>query len=200
MEDGRITGIETEFGAVDADTVIVAAGSVTPDLIADLPIRAFMWNAVYLDVDADASTWPAGGDADRQMYWRDTSSEDLLAGRENQTFSSEPAIDPEFERLVAEELPEFFEYDNYEVVRWEKCSMADATTPDGRAIIDAPDSTPGELVVAAGFYGAGMKAGFAIGDVVRLHVTGESNPPWSPRLSRSTVSTHVKFYDVPTHN
>lgn len=176
-ENGHVAGIETEFGGVDAETVVAAAGSVTPELVADhldVPIRPFTWNAVHLDVDADVSRWPTGGDADRRMYWRDTPAGHLLVGRENRTFSTEPAIDPGFERLVAEELPDFFEYDDYEVVRWEKCPMADATTPDGRAIVDAPAEAPDGLVVAAGFHGAGVMAGYAIGDVVRSHVTDES--------------------------
>lgn len=174
-EGDRVTGVDTEFGPVDADTVVVAAGSVTPHLVADhldVPIRPFTWNAVYLDVDADVSEWPAGGTREHRIYWRPMPSGDLLVGRENQTFSEEPAIDPAFERLVAEDLPDFFGYDEYEVVRWEKCPMADATTPDARAIIDAPDEGPAGLVVAAGFHGAGVMAGLAIGDVVCEHVTG----------------------------
>jgi sarcosine oxidase subunit beta len=177
--NGAVTGVDTEFGPIDADHVVVAAGSVTPDLVADhvqLPIRPFTWNAVYLDVDADVSAWPTGGDRERRIYWRPMPSGELLVGRENQTFSTEPAIDPAFERLVADDLPEFFSYDDYDIVRWEQCPMADATTPDGRAVIDAPETGPEGLVVAAGFHGAGVMAGFAIGDVVQSHVTGEAVP------------------------
>jgi sarcosine oxidase subunit beta len=175
-DDGRVTGVDTEFGPVGADTVVVAAGSVTPDLVADhldLPVRPFTWNAVYLDVDADVTEWPAGGTREHRIYWRPMPSGAFLVGRENQTFSDDPAIDPAFERLVAETLPDFFGYEEYEVIRWEKCPMPDATTPDARAIIDAPTAAPDGLVVAAGFHGAGVMAGLAIGDVVREHVTGE---------------------------
>jgi glycine/D-amino acid oxidase-like deaminating enzyme len=176
---GGVAGVHTEFGPVDADHVVVAAGSGTTALVDEhvtLPIRPFTWNAVYLDVDVDVSGWPAGGDRERRLYWRSMPSGHLLVGRENQTFSDDPEIDPEFERLVAEDLPEFFSYDDYEVVRWEKCPIADTTTPDGRAVIDAPDAAPEGIVVAAGFHGAGVMAGLAIGDAVRSLVTGEDAP------------------------
>jgi glycine/D-amino acid oxidase-like deaminating enzyme len=172
-ESDRVTGIDTEFGAVDADHVVVAAGSGTTSLVdehVELPIRPFTWNAVYLDVDEDVSEWVPGGDKQRRIYWRPMPSGELLVGREYQTFSDDPEIDPEFEALVADDFPDFFTYDDYEVVRWEKCPIADTTTPDARAIIDAVG--PAGLVVAAGFHGAGVMAGLAIGDVVRSHVTG----------------------------
>lgn len=175
-DDGRAVGVDTEYGRVDADHVVVAAGSATPALVDDhveLPIRPFTWNAVYLDVDADVSAWPAGGDRERRIYWRSMPSGELLVGREYQTFSDDPEIDPAFERMVAEDLPDFFAYDDYEVVRWEKCPVADATTPDARAILDSPDAAPDGLVVAAGFHGAGVMAGLAIGDAVRSLVTSE---------------------------
>ena len=175
-EGGRVTGVETEFGGVESDTVVVAAGSGTTNLLdghVELPIRPFTWNAVYLDVDVDVSAWPAGGDRERRIYWRPMPSGNLLVGREYQTFSDDPEIDPEFEAMVADDLPDFFTYNEYEVVRWEKCPIADTTTPDARAIIDAVG--PENLVVAAGFHGAGVMAGLAIGDVVRSRVTGEES-------------------------
>jgi len=176
IEGDRVAGVETAFGGVDADHVVVAAGSGTADLLADhleLPLRPFTWNAVYLDVDADVAGWPTGGDREHRIYWRPMPSGELLVGREHQAFSDEPAVDPAFERLVAEELPDVFAYDDYEVVRWEKCPIPDTTTPDARAVIDAPDAAPEGLVVAAGFHGAGVMAGLAIGDAVRSLVTGE---------------------------
>ncbi len=175
-EGGRLTGVETEYGPIDAETVVAAAGSATPNLVAghvDLPIRPFTWNAVYLDVDVDVTDWPAGGDGERRIYWRPTPSGHLLVGREHRAFGDELGVDPAFERMVEEELPGFFAYDDHEVVRWEDCPVADATTPDARAIIDAPAAAPDGLVVAAGFHGAGVMAGLAIGDAVRSIVTGE---------------------------
>lgn len=200
-DDGHIAGVDTEFGPVAADTVVVAAGSMTPDLVADhleLPIRPFTWNAVYLDVDVDVSDWPAGGNRERRIYWRPTPSGDLLVGRENQTFDDEPAIDPAFKRLVADDLPGFFRYDEYEVVRWEKCPMPDATTPDGRAVIDAPEAAPDGLVVAAGFHGAGVMAGLAIGDVVREHVTGDPAPVESEAFALDRFEERGREFEFAT--
>ena len=171
-ENGRVAGVDTEFGTVEAADVVVAAGSGTTALVDDhveLPIRPFTWNAVYLDIDADVSEWVPGGDKQRRIYWRPMPSGELLVGREYQTFSDEPEIDPEFETMVADDFPDFFTYDDYEVVRWEKCPISDTTTPAARAVIDAVG--PDGLVVAAGFHGAGVMAGLAIGDVVRSHVT-----------------------------
>jgi glycine/D-amino acid oxidase-like deaminating enzyme len=140
---------------------------------ARLPIRPFTWNAVYLDVDVDVDDWPCGGDSEFGIYFRPIDGQ-LLVGRENPTFSDDPEIDPAFERLVAEELPDFFAYDDHDVVRWEKCPIPDTTTPDGRGVIDAVG--PDGLVVAAGFHGAGVMCGLAIGDAVRSLVTG-ADPP-----------------------
>ncbi|WP_416840921.1 NAD(P)/FAD-dependent oxidoreductase [Haloferax sp. DFSO52] len=177
VEDGRVVGVDTEYGPIDADDVVVAAGSATPDVVAEhveLPIRPFTWNAVYLDVDGDVTNWPMGGDTEHQLYWRTMPTGDLLVGRENQTFDADPKIDADFERLVDEDLSTFFAFDDFDVVRWETCPIPDATTPDARAIIDAPAAAPEGLVVAAGFHGAGVMAGLAIGDIVRSYVTGEA--------------------------
>lgn len=198
-ESGAVTGVETEFGGVDADTVVVAAGSGTTALLdehVELPIRPFTWNAVYLDVDVDVAEWAPGGDRERRIYWRPMPSGDFLVGREYQTFSDDPEIDPEFEAMVAEDLPDFFAYDDYEVVRWEKCPIADTTTPDARAIIDAVG--PDGLVVAAGFHGAGVMAGLAIGDVVRSHVAGEESSVEADAFALARFDSRSRDFEFAT--
>lgn len=186
VEDGAAVGVETEFGAVHAGTVVVAAGSATRDLLLDvlpLPLRKFTWNVAYLDAGLP-SDYPMGGDSRIGAYWRRTRDDHLLVGVENR-YESEPTTREE-EQVVGEklrtflgdDLPEILEHvdDDTDLVRYEVCPMADTTTPDARGIIDAPAEGPDDLVVAAGFHGAGVMATDSIGTAVRAHVTGDDAP------------------------
>lgn len=183
VEDGSAIGIETEFGAVEADAVIVTAGSETRALLADilaLPLKKFTWNVAYLDANLPGG-YPMGGDATLRAYWRGTRDGHLLVGTEH-SYDGEPVDERTFgeklDRLVRDELPHLLAHveTNTEIVRYECCPLADATTPDARAIIDSPDEGPDDLVVAAGFHGAGVMAADSIGAAVRAHLTDEDPP------------------------
>jgi glycine/D-amino acid oxidase-like deaminating enzyme len=185
VEDGATVGVETAYGTVEADAVVVAAGSQTRSLLADvlpLPIKKFTWNVAYLDVDV-AEGYPMGGDQRLGAYWRRTRDGYLLVGVEH-PYESEPSADAEatfgdrLDTVFAEELPTVLAAVDREVnvVRYEVCPMADATTPDATGIIDAPADGPDDLVVAAGFHGAGVMAAGSIGTAVRARLTGEDVP------------------------
>lgn len=205
VEDGTAVGVETEFGAVRGDSVVVAAGSATRHLLADvlpLPLRKFTWNVAYLDAGLP-EPYAMGGDSQLGAYWRRTRDDHLLVGVENRyvsepkTRADEQVIGEKLESLLTD-LPELLAHvdENTDVVRYEVCPMADTTTPDARGIIDAPDEAPDNLVVAAGFHGAGVMATDSIGTAVRSLVTGEEAPfSLSPfRLDRfETRNTEFPF-------
>jgi glycine/D-amino acid oxidase-like deaminating enzyme len=191
VEDGVATGVETEYGGVEADAVVVAAGSGTRALLADalpLPLRKFTWNVAYLDAGLPAD-YPMAGDPVHGVYWRPTRDGHLLVGAQHQYDGppeDEREIGPEFEALLREEFPRIAAHGDSEVVRYECCPMADTTTPDTNPIVDAPEEGPESLVVAAGFHGAGVMAADSIGTAVRSLLTGEEAPfPLAPfRLDR----------------
>lgn len=213
VEDGEVVGLETEYRTVDADSVVVAAGSGTRPLLEDvlpLPIRRFVWNVAYLDVELPDG-YPMGGDAQEEIYWRPTRDNNLLIGiehyygndnlpRERRSTGergakgAEPSslrgddhmkMGPELEQLLTEDVPELYTHveSAEDAVRWEVCPMADCTTPDASPIIDAPDEGPDDLVVAAGFHGAGVMATKSIGAAVRSFLTDDDCPfPREPHL------------------
>ncbi|MFB6304731.1 MAG: NAD(P)/FAD-dependent oxidoreductase [Haloferacaceae archaeon] len=176
VADGAVTGVETEYGPVAADAVVVAAGSGTPALldgVVDVPIRPFTWNVAVLDVGVDARrTHPIGGERSHELYWRPTRDGNLLVGTEYDLGwpdPAEPGVDPAFERRLRESVPDLLAgVADADLVRWEYCRRADATTPDARAIVDR---TPVDgLVVAAGFHGTGVMSAGAVGTAVRALV------------------------------
>lgn len=181
--DGAVTGIRTEFGDVAADHVVCAAGSGSRPLLADhvaLPIRRFTWNVAFLEpaTSLDAG-FPMGGERERAFYFRPTPDGQLLVGTEH--FFDDPGADPHVaesaRRTVRERVPELLApARDAAIVRWEHCTLADASTPDTRAIIDAPADVPDGLVVAAGFHGTGVMSAGSVGTAVRSLVTGETAP------------------------
>lgn len=182
-EGGTVTGVRTEFGNVAANHVVCAAGSGTRPLLADhvaLPIRRFTWNVAFLEptepLDAD---FPLGGERERAFYFRPTPDGHLLVGTENLFADpdAEPFISEAARETITERVPELLApAADASLVRWEHCRLADASTPDTRAIIDAPAEAPNGLVVAAGFHGTGVMSIGSIGTAIRSLVTGEEAP------------------------
>lgn len=212
--DGEVSGVETEYGTVEADSVVVAAGSGTRPLLEDevpLPIRKFVWNVAYLDIGLP-DDYPMGGDAVEQVYWRPTRENNLLIGIEHhygmeprdvrgkhhREFGISDEIRRHLQELLGDEVPDLLAHVETpdDAVRWEVCPMADCTTPDAKPIIDSPSDAPDNLVVAAGFHGAGVMATKSIGAAVRSFLTDDECPfPREPhQLDRfDTRSTDFEF-------
>ena len=197
VQSGAATGVETEYVSVDTGAVVVAAGSATGPLLADvlpLPLRKFTWNVAYLNADLPAG-YPMGGEPGLGVYWRGTRDGQLLVGTEHRYADppdDEREIGAELDRLLDDELPELLGHvgPDTDIVRYECCPMADTTTPDARAIIDAPAEGPDDLVVVAGFHGAGVMAAASIGTAVRAHLTDDVAPfPLEP-FALTRFETH----------
>lgn len=193
VESGAVRGVQTEYGPVRAQEVVVTAGSRTRDLLLDyveLPIRRITWNVGFFDpVEPLAVDFPIGGERSRAFYFRRTPDGHLLIGTENRSAEpdSEPHVSEEAKQRMLEWVPEILEpARDASLVRWEYCRLPDASTPDTRSIIDAPEEAPDGLVVAAGFHGTGVMSAGSIGSAVRALVTGEESPvPLDPfRLDR----------------
>jgi len=189
VSGGAAVGLDTEYGDVAADAVVAAAGSGTRPLLADvlpLPLARFTWNVAYLDADLPPA-YPMGGDPTVAAYWRGTREGRLLVGVEHQYGDDPPAdeaaIGDRIDRVATGNLPGLLAAVEPDagVVRYESCPTADTTTPDARAIVDAPAEGPDDLIVAAGFHGAGLMATGSVGTAVRALVTGEEPPfPLAP--------------------
>ncbi len=180
-EDGQVVGVKTGGGTIPSDSVVVAAGWRTGDLLEDvvsLPIRPYKTPCVTLNPPEPLDEqFPLGRFADeRYLYFRPEHNGNLLVGNgENSVEAPEKAstgtdIDPEFERYLARKLPELFE-DGGEMELVHSWAGVDGATPDGRAIIDGPGLDLDGLVIASGFNGLGVVCSPIAGELVHAFVT-----------------------------
>ncbi|MFC6990785.1 NAD(P)/FAD-dependent oxidoreductase [Haladaptatus sp. GCM10025707] len=185
VEDGRVVGVETEYGPVDAAHVVYATGWKTRDLLAEyveLPVRPLRWNAVVVEPDtplpADA---PLGSEPTMRVYWRPTPRGDVLIGG-NEHLLSDPeetpmGVEESFRDLVMERVaPLLAGVEAGDIRREDCCPTADCASPDGLPIIDAPDEVPEGLVFVTGLHGRGVMLSPVTGRAVRSLVTGEDAP------------------------
>jgi glycine/D-amino acid oxidase-like deaminating enzyme len=181
VEDGRVTGVQTANGPVEAEQVVCAAGWGTRELLADhvaLPMRPFGWDAVIVDPAVDVGDdYPIGVATELGTYWRPLDGK-LLFGAEHQLpEGEEPHVGDRLYRLLDGPLSDVLAgLDDPRVVRTEHCPIYDSTTPDTRPIVDAPDDAPDGLVVAAGFHGTGVMDSPCIATAVRSLVAGDDAP------------------------
>lgn len=182
VEDGTVAGVETEYATIRAPRVVCAAGWGTRSLlegIVELPTRPFVWNAITVSPSRELpDDYPIGVEADLGIYWRPTRDGNVLIGSEYPISNSEErGISPEFERVVAEELPGLLRgFDEATVVGKEHCETFDSTTPDTRPILDAPDAVPEGLVIATAFHGTGVMDSPCIATTIRCLLTGQPCP------------------------
>ncbi|MFB6125530.1 MAG: NAD(P)/FAD-dependent oxidoreductase [Halanaeroarchaeum sp.] len=181
VEDGAVTGVATDDGPLAAQTVIVAAGWRTRDLVADhlrLPTRTYRTQVVVLDPDPPmAGDFPMGWIPGEHVYFRPERNGDFLVGgwsfAEDDPVGVSTSEDEAFRDHVAGLVPRFLaEMDRAGFV--DGWAGIDAATPDTRPVVDAPTDAPDGLVVATGFHGRGVMTAPVTGTVVRELVLGES--------------------------
>lgn len=184
VEDGAVVGVETEYGPIDADHVVYATGWRTRELLADhveLPVRPLRWNAVVVEPAEPLPDAPMGSEPEMRIYWRPTPRGDVLVGG-NEHLLSDPEATPmgveaSFRELVFEEVaPLLSGVEDGTVRREDCCPTADAASPDGLPIVDAPAEAPDGLVVVAGLHGRGVMLSPVTGRAVRSLVAGEPAP------------------------
>lgn len=184
-ENGEVTGVDTDWGPVDADYVVYATGWRTRELLAeyvDVPTRPYRWNAVVVDPEYPAAMgFPMGSEPEHRLYWRPTRHRNVLVGG-NEHFVDDPVgaearVDDDFVDTVFEELgPVVRGLGEGRVVRADCCPTADTATADGFPIVDAPSEGPDGLVVATGFHGRGVMLSGVTARAVKELVTGEAAP------------------------
>ena len=182
VDGGEVVGVDTEYGPVDADHVVSATGWRTRDLLADhvaVPVRPMRWNALVMEPESPlAETVPMGSDPVTRTYWRPTRRGDLLVGG-NEHLVADPegtpmGVDPSFREVVTGEVaPLLAGLEEATVRREDCCPTADAASPDGLPIVDAPAEGPEGLVVVAGCHGRGVMLSPVTARTVRSLVTGE---------------------------
>ena len=194
-KEGRVVGVETEYGPVDADHVVYATGWRTRDLLAEhveLPVRPMRWNAVVVEpTEPLPETCPLGSEGESRTYWRPTARGDVLIGG-NEHLLADPegtpmGVDGSFRDLVFEEVaPLLRGVAEGRLRREDCCPTADSASPDGLPIVDAPTEAPDGLVAVTGLHGRGVMLSPVVGRTVRSLVTGEAAPfPVDPlRLDR----------------
>ena len=182
---GRVSGVQTEEGAVPADVVVVAAGWTTPSLLADhvaLSVRPYRTQAAVIDLPS-LRNWggdlPMGWVPERRVYFRPMGGGRVFVGGFAEP-TDEPAAasrdaDQAFRRHVAEVVPDLFaDADGAQLL--DSWAGVDLATPDTRPIIDAPADGPDGLVVATGFHGRGVMTAPVAGAAVRARILGERAP------------------------
>ena len=176
---GRVTGVRTSEGELEADAVVVAAGWRTRELVPDsvtLPIRPYRTQCLVLSPEESLSeSFPLGRVGTEHLYFRPEHNGDLLVGGAHETIDDPLAapdgVDEAFTHQVAAFVPSFIEgFDDAEFVNgW---SGVDVATPDTRPIVDVPQGAPEGLLVATGFNGLGVLASPIVGPLVRHRLTG----------------------------
>ncbi len=178
-DHGRITGVRTSRGLVEAGAVVVAVGPWTPKLLqtigVQVPIIARRTQAlVTVPVPPLVRTFVGGN----TVYVRQTASGTLLwgGGGDWEQVGFDTASSQNFFKRVARRGSQLMPaLKNFPVMRaWS--GIADMT-PDHTAIIGPVRRWPG-LLIAAGFNGHGFAIGLAVGRVLAdLVIAGQSSVP-----------------------
>lgn len=198
IERDKATGVRLADGTeIAADTVVVATGVWTPDLLAphgiDLPIRVVREQLVTIAPGVEIAHVPVFSDLVSLQYIRPELGGELLFG--NSDLSDVEDADPDD---YLNRATEAFVENTVERVGTRFPGFTDAAitgsyagcydvTPDWNPVISRTDVNG--LVVAAGFSGHGFKIAPAVGRLIAdLVVDGRSADPRIPeadfRLSR----------------
>lgn len=181
---GGVTGVDTDDGPIAADSVVVAAGWRTRELVSEhvaMPVRPFRYQTATLEVDVDVETFPVAWEHETLLYWRRDLNGDLHVGGQpyfvDDPGSMRTQVRPSFREALATDLPRYLsDVETARIVSEDTCPIGDAATPDGLPIVDAPSEGPAGLVVATGMHGFGIMLAPLAGGAVRAIVTGEPAP------------------------
>lgn len=184
LAGGRVTGVRTARGTIDAPRVLVATGPWTPVLLGaigvDIPIRSSRQQVVQLAPPRDFGPLRViCEDLTQGFYARPESGGTALTGvleDEPEEFVSPDAFNPgvgldfveRVGRLWRRRYPKAADAE----FRGGYVSLYDMT-PDWQPILGAIDEIPG-LYVAAGFSGHGFKLSPALGEVLAAVLVGEA--------------------------
>ena len=171
VEGGRVRGVATDQGHIDAPTVIAATGPWTRPLFQkvgyDLPIETEFHQVAILK---NAPDMKGGGcaciDSGTQTYFRPDGQDKFLVG----DFYGKRPVDPDnfSQRALDESLEEVLERACRRIPKLEKAEVMHGVTgvydmtPDSRPLLGEIPGIAG-LYVCAGFSGMGFKISPAIG-------------------------------------
>ena len=187
VEEGRVTGVETDKGAFQAGAVVVAAGPWTP-LITEtigiqLPIRASRHQvATYKRPDEFDRLMVYAGFAD-EVYIRPETGQLMLVGSIEPEEAEDEIANPDSfnERVDFDIVADFSERVAHRYPVMERGTSAGGwaslydITPDWHPIMGALPGVEG-LYCAAGTSGHGFKLGPAVGEMMAdLIVNGEKD-------------------------
>jgi glycine/D-amino acid oxidase-like deaminating enzyme len=175
VEDGRVTGIETDAGRFEADSVVLAAGAWSAQLAAtaglELPIEAWRHDTAYFGLpEGQASEMPIVIDHAQEVYFRPEGRELLLVGLEaGNVVGGSP--DRPMAGLASSTIEEMIERVCRRIPWMADGSFRtahggqDGITPDQRAILGPAEAAggPAGLWLACGFSGTGFKIAPAVG-------------------------------------
>ncbi len=208
VADGEVTGVETEYGPIDADYVVYATGWKTRDLLADyveLPVRPLRWNAVVIEPDTPLPNGcPLGSEPTMRVYWRPTNRGDVLIGG-NEHLLADPEATPmgvqeSFrDRVKTDVAPLLAGVADGRIRREDCCPTADCASPDGLPIIDTPDTAPDGLVAVTGLHGRGVMLSPVTGRAVRTLVTGEEPTFPMERFRLDRFDSHSADFEYQSH-
>jgi glycine/D-amino acid oxidase-like deaminating enzyme len=175
--DGRVRGVETDAGKIEAATVVNAAGAWAAELgrqagAASLPLRPVRRHLAFLRVAGSVSAWPVVWDLSTPLYFRPESGGVLVSLCEE--IPSQPG-DESCDDHLAERLASGMHglrppLDDAQLVRGWACQRT--MTPDDRFVV-GPDPRLEGFFWVAGLGGHGMSAGLAAGRVAADLIVGE---------------------------
>lgn len=206
VSDGRVEGVETEAGSVEADAVVIAAGPWSKRLAAlagvELPMKPYRVQAL-VTTEVDFSVMPVY-DADAGAYFRSESG-GVLVGDGTEETESDPdgydgVADFEFLAYAGEVAQRRLPVGDVEVLNaWTGLSTA---TPDGFPLVGRPPVRPGEsesirgLLVATGLQGHGVMRAPIAGKLVADRIVSPDAPREFPEYDPGRFDAHPGDFAV----
>lgn len=177
VQNGRVTGVETDEGVVPAGQVIVAAGPWTPLLLrkigVDLPIIAARVNVCLYRRPEDFTRHRVWGDFISQVYLRPETGNLMLVGSISPDEAEDRVADPDSfnDRVEMATLADFAERAALRYPAMQRSHVASSyvslydITPDWHPVMDGVPGVEG-LYVCAGGSGHGFKLAPATGEMM----------------------------------